>query len=113
MAERIMRDEDTALDVMAREELGIDPEGLGGSAAVAAVAIFVPFTFGAAVPVLPFAFLSGTAATVTARGRERVRAVRCSAPRSRCSRTAASSARAAGNSRSGSPPRPSRSRSAA
>ena len=38
MAERIMGDEDTALDAMAREELGIDPEGLGGSAAVAAVA---------------------------------------------------------------------------
>ena len=34
-------------------------------AAVAAVASFVPFTLGAAVPVVPFAFLSGTAATVT------------------------------------------------
>ena len=64
MAERIMRDEDTALDAMAREELGIDPDQLGGSAAVAAVASFVPFTLGAAVPVLPFAFLTGTAATV-------------------------------------------------
>ena len=42
------------------------PGELGGSAAVAAVASFVPFTFGAAVPVLPFAFLSGTAATATA-----------------------------------------------
>ena len=65
LAERIMSDEDTALDAMAREELGIDPEELGGSAAVAAVASFVPFTLGAAVPVVPFAFLSGTAATVT------------------------------------------------
>ena len=65
LAERIMRDEDTALDAMAREELGIDPEQLGGSAGVAAVASFVPFTIGAAVPVLPFVFLSGTAATVT------------------------------------------------
>ena len=60
-----MRDEDTALDAMAREELGIDPEELGGSAAVAAIASFVPFTLGAAVPVLPFVFLSGTAATVS------------------------------------------------
>ena len=60
-----MRDEDTALDAMAREELGIDPDELGGSAAVAAVASFVPFTLGAAVPVLPFVFLSGTAATAT------------------------------------------------
>ena len=60
-----MRDKDTALDAMAREELGIDPEELGGSASVAAIASFVPFTLGAAVPVLPFVFLSGTAATVT------------------------------------------------
>ena len=65
LAERIMGDADAALDAMAREELGIDPEELGGSAAVAAVASFVPFTLGAAVPVVPFAFLSGTAATVT------------------------------------------------
>jgi VIT1/CCC1 family predicted Fe2+/Mn2+ transporter len=65
LAERIMGDETTALDAMAREELGIDPDELGGSAAVAAVASFVPFTLGAAVPVLPFAFLSGTAATLS------------------------------------------------
>jgi len=65
LAERIMGDEDAALDAMAREELGIDPEELGGSAAVAAIASFIPFTLGAAVPVLPFAVLSGTAATVT------------------------------------------------
>jgi VIT1/CCC1 family predicted Fe2+/Mn2+ transporter len=65
MAERIMVDQDTALDAMAREELGIDPDELGGSAMVAAVASFVPFTLGASVPVLPFAFFSGTAATVT------------------------------------------------
>ena len=42
LAERIMSDDDTALDAMAREELGIDPEELGGSAAVAAVASSVP-----------------------------------------------------------------------
>jgi len=64
LAERVMSDADTALDAMAREELGIDPDELGGSAAVAAVASFVPFTAGAAIPVLPFAFLSGTAATL-------------------------------------------------
>ncbi|MGZ8481917.1 MAG: VIT1/CCC1 transporter family protein [Candidatus Limnocylindria bacterium] len=64
LAKRMMSDADTALDAMAREELGIDPDELGGSAAVAAVASFVPFTAGAAIPVLPFAFLSGTAATL-------------------------------------------------
>ena len=36
---------------MARGELGIDPEKLGGSPAVAAVACFVPFTVRAAIPV--------------------------------------------------------------
>ena len=46
-------------------EIGIDPQELGGSAAVAAISSFVPFTVGAAIPVLPFAFLSGTAATAT------------------------------------------------
>ena len=64
LAERIMSDEDTAVDAMAREELGIDPEELGGSAAIAAVASFLPFTLGAAAG-LPFVFLSGNAATVT------------------------------------------------
>lgn len=48
-----------------RLEIGIDPQELGGSAAVAAISSFVPFTLGAAVPVLPFAFLSGAAATAT------------------------------------------------
>ena len=50
LAKRIMSDADTALDAMAREELGIDPDELGGSAVVAAVASFVPFTAGAAIP---------------------------------------------------------------
>ena len=66
-----MSDEDTALDAMAREELGIDPDELGGSAGVAAIASFVPFTLGAVVPVLPFVFLSGAAATVTSVARAR------------------------------------------
>ena len=92
LAERIMSDEDTALDAMAREELGIDPDELGGSAAVAAVASFVPFTLGAAVPVLPFVFLSGHRGDGR-RASPRARAgCSCSAPPSRCSLTAASSA---------------------
>ena len=112
LAERIMGDEATALDAMAREELGIDPERLGGSAAVAAVASFVPFTLGAAVPVLPFAFLSGTAATVT-RSRQAPSDSSSWVRRSPCSRTAASSAREAGSSSSAWPPPRSPSRSAA
>jgi VIT1/CCC1 family predicted Fe2+/Mn2+ transporter len=44
---------------MAREELGLDPEELGGSAWVAATSSFALFTVGAIVPVLPFAFADG------------------------------------------------------
>jgi VIT1/CCC1 family predicted Fe2+/Mn2+ transporter len=52
----------TALDTLAREELGIDPNELGGSAWQAATTSFVLFTIGAIVPVAPFAVLSGSAA---------------------------------------------------
>jgi vacuolar iron transporter family protein len=51
-----------AVDTLAREELGIDPEELGGSAWVAAVTSFFLFAFGAVVPILPFFFGSGMAA---------------------------------------------------
>ena len=59
MASRLVSDERTALDTLAREELGIDPEELGGSAWTAALTSFVLFAVGAIVPVLPFVFLSG------------------------------------------------------
>jgi VIT1/CCC1 family predicted Fe2+/Mn2+ transporter len=62
VAEQIMADPEAALDVMAREELGIDPGGLGGSAWEAAITSFLLFAIGAAIPVLPFALLSGFAA---------------------------------------------------
>jgi VIT1/CCC1 family predicted Fe2+/Mn2+ transporter len=62
MASRIVSDERTALDTLAREELGIDPEELGGSAWTAALTSFVLFAVGAIVPVLPFALLSGIGA---------------------------------------------------
>jgi VIT1/CCC1 family predicted Fe2+/Mn2+ transporter len=48
-----------ALDTLAREELGIDPEELGGSAWQAAITSFLLFAVGAIIPVLPFAFGSG------------------------------------------------------
>lgn len=54
--------ERTALDTLAREELGIDPEELGGSAWTAASTSFVLFAVGAIIPVLPFVLLSGTLA---------------------------------------------------
>ncbi|HEX9985686.1 MAG TPA: VIT1/CCC1 transporter family protein [Thermoanaerobaculia bacterium] len=61
-AKSIMRNHDTAVETMAREELGIDPEELGGSAWVAAFTSFVLFSMGAIVPVLPFVFTSGLTA---------------------------------------------------
>ena len=55
----MMRNPDTALETLAREELGIDPQELGGSAWVAAFTSFALFAFGAVVPVIPFVFASG------------------------------------------------------
>jgi VIT1/CCC1 family predicted Fe2+/Mn2+ transporter len=64
MAARIMADPATALDTLSREELGIDPQELGGSAYEAAITSFVLFAIGAIVPVAPFIFLSGWQAVV-------------------------------------------------
>ncbi|MDS0292617.1 VIT1/CCC1 transporter family protein [Halogeometricum luteum] len=62
LAARLVGDEEMALDTLAREELGIDPEELGGSAWEAAAASFVLFALGAIVPVLPFFLFGGVAA---------------------------------------------------
>lgn len=59
MAERIVSDRSSALDTLAREELGIDPEELGGSAWEAAITSFVLFAVGAIFPVAPYFVLSG------------------------------------------------------
>lgn len=64
LAERLMADKDTALDTLVREELGIDPQELGGSPWTAAGASFCLFTAGAIFPVLPYFFLSGMQALI-------------------------------------------------
>jgi vacuolar iron transporter family protein len=64
LAERITGQPDQALDTLAREELGIDPQELGGSAWEAAGASFLLFSLGAIVPVLPF--IAGGGLTVIA-----------------------------------------------
>jgi len=64
LATEVMRDPANALDTLSREELGIDPEELGGSAWEAAGAAFVLFPIGAIIPVLPFVFLAGSQAVV-------------------------------------------------
>jgi vacuolar iron transporter family protein len=68
LADRIIADKDTALDTLTREELGIDPEELGGSAWVAAATSFLLFSAGAIFPVAPFFFLGGTAAIAASVG---------------------------------------------
>ncbi len=64
LAARQIADRSTALDTLAREELGIDPDELGGSATVAAATSFVLFALGASVPVIPYFLLSGDLAVV-------------------------------------------------
>jgi VIT1/CCC1 family predicted Fe2+/Mn2+ transporter len=67
LAGQIIRgDPGVALDTLSREELGIDPEGLGGSAYEAAFTSFLLFGSGALVPLLPFLVSSGAPAVVAA-----------------------------------------------
>jgi VIT1/CCC1 family predicted Fe2+/Mn2+ transporter len=54
-----MSNPDITLDTLSREELGIDPGELGGSAGEAAITSFLLFAFGAIFPLFPFFFWSG------------------------------------------------------
>jgi vacuolar iron transporter family protein len=60
IAHRIFEDPEAALDMLVREELGLDPDQLG-SPWRAAAGSFVAFAIGAAVPVVPYLFGGGTA----------------------------------------------------
>lgn len=62
MATHMMADKNNILDTLSREELGIDPGELGGSAWVAAFTSFILFALGAIFPILSFMFLKGTPA---------------------------------------------------
>jgi VIT1/CCC1 family predicted Fe2+/Mn2+ transporter len=53
-----------ALDTLAREELGLDPDELGGSPWVAATTSFALFAGGAAIPLAPFMITGGPAAII-------------------------------------------------
>ena len=63
VADALMQDPERALDTLAREELGLNPDELG-SPWVAAASSFAAFTAGAALPLLPFLFASGRVALV-------------------------------------------------
>lgn len=64
MATEAMKDKVYAHDVLVREELGINPEELKGSAIEAALYSFIFFAVGAVIPVLPFMFSEGNRAII-------------------------------------------------
>lgn len=67
LAEHMVRsDPRLALDTMAREELGFDPNELGGSAWLAAGTSLALFAIGAFVPLLPFLVTGGQPALIVA-----------------------------------------------
>ncbi len=59
IAERVFSEPRSALDTLVREELGINPDDLGGSAWTAAAASFVVFLVGAMIPALPLLVVDG------------------------------------------------------
>jgi vacuolar iron transporter family protein len=65
VAEHVMADPEVALDLMAREELGLNPEDLGSPTGVA-ISSFLAFAIGGAAPLLPYIVLDGSAAMLAA-----------------------------------------------
>jgi vacuolar iron transporter family protein len=62
VAAQLMRDKDKALDVLTREELGLDPAELGGNPWSAAGTSFFLFALGAIFPAMPFLWSAGNPA---------------------------------------------------
>jgi len=67
-AAKVIANKDTALDTLVREEIGINPQDLGGSPWTAAISSFFVFMLGAIFPVLPFFWLNGTLAIAASAG---------------------------------------------
>jgi VIT1/CCC1 family predicted Fe2+/Mn2+ transporter len=64
VAKKIIADPAHALDTLAREELGLNPDELGSPVA-AALTSWLSFALGALIPLAPFVFGSGRALTVS------------------------------------------------
>jgi VIT1/CCC1 family predicted Fe2+/Mn2+ transporter len=64
MAKEIIQNRDQAHEILIREELGINPDELKGSAMEAALTSFLLFTMGAIIPVIPFMFIGGIKAVL-------------------------------------------------
>ncbi|HEY6794087.1 MAG TPA: VIT1/CCC1 transporter family protein [Kineosporiaceae bacterium] len=67
VAGQVIVDHEVALDTLAREELGLDPDALGSPWAAAGSSM-VTFALGALVVVLPYVFADGPVALVVALG---------------------------------------------
>ena len=63
MAEAVMVDPEVALEVHAREELGVDPDETGNPVG-AAISSFIAFAIGALVPLAPWFFVEGNGAII-------------------------------------------------
>lgn len=68
LAEHVAETPRAALDMLVREDLGIDPGELGGSAWGAAISSFCLFACGALFPVAPYFFLGGGQALLASAG---------------------------------------------
>jgi VIT1/CCC1 family predicted Fe2+/Mn2+ transporter len=64
IVDKLFATDQSALDTMMRDEVGLDPSNIGGPWA-AAISSFTAFFVGALIPLLPFLLLTGTAALVT------------------------------------------------
>ena len=67
LADKLIADPDRALDTLAREELGLNPDDLG-SPWGAAIYSFLAFAGGAIIPLLPFLFLGARQGLYVAAG---------------------------------------------
>jgi VIT1/CCC1 family predicted Fe2+/Mn2+ transporter len=68
VVDQMLSDKTATLDALAREELGIDPTELGGSAYEAALASFMLFALGAMIPIVPFLVTAGSVAVIASVG---------------------------------------------
>jgi VIT1/CCC1 family predicted Fe2+/Mn2+ transporter len=64
LAGQILVNPESAVETLAREELGVNPDELGGSAWEAAFTSFFLFAVGAIVPVIPFFLFTGMTAVL-------------------------------------------------
>src|SRR4029077_5962350 len=64
VVDQLLSDKTATLDALAREELGIDPNDLGGSAWEAALSSFMLFALGAMIPIIPFLFIGSMVAVI-------------------------------------------------